>query len=108
MSDKITAFVEEGCRIEGNLSFEGTVRIAGDFKGDVFTNDTFIVTETGVVEANIKAGVVVVYGTVKGNIEATGRVEMKKPARFEGAVISPNLVVEEGVIFHGETRINEG
>ncbi|MCB9094766.1 MAG: polymer-forming cytoskeletal protein [Halobacteriovoraceae bacterium] len=106
-AEEITAIIEKGCRFEGNLSFNGVVRIAGEFTGSIFTNDTLIVTDTAVINADVHAGVIVISGTVKGNLRAGSRVEMKKPARFEGTVISPNLIVEEGVIFHGETKIKD-
>lgn len=105
LNEDLTAVIEKGCRFEGNLSFHGMVRIAGEFTGSIFTNDTLIITESAVINADIQAGVLIISGTVKGNLRAGARVEMKKPARFEGTVTSPNLIVEEGVIFHGETRI---
>lgn len=107
MEENITGIIEKGCKIEGSLVFEGIFRIAGEFKGTIFTNDTLIITETGVVEGDINAGVIIVSGSLKGKVLSSGRVEMKNPARFEGSVLSPNLIVEEGVIFYGETRINE-
>ena len=107
LSEELTAVVEKGCRFEGDLSFYGVVRIAGEFTGTIFSNDTLIITDSAIINADIQAGVIIISGTVKGNLRASARVEMKKPARFEGTVTSPNLVVEEGVIFHGETRIKD-
>ncbi len=104
---EITGLIEKGCRFEGNLTFTGTVRIAGELVGSVFTNDTLVISEEAVVDADIKADVVIIYGNVKGNVSAVSRVEIKKPARFEGKVSAPSLIVEEGVIFHGETRIKD-
>ena len=42
-----------------------------------------------------------------GNIKATSRVEIRKPARFEGTITSPSLIVEEGVIVHGVTKMKD-
>ncbi|MFY7993120.1 MAG: bactofilin family protein [Bacteriovoracaceae bacterium] len=103
----ICAIIEEGCRFEGNLSFTGTVRIAGYVNGTIFSNDTLIVSEGAVINADINANIVVISGSVKGNIKATSRVEMRRPARFEGTVTSPSLIVEEGVIFHGITKMKD-
>ena len=103
----ISAIIEEGCKFEGNLSFDGVARIAGIVNGSVFSNDTVIVSEGAVVEADIHANVIIISGTVKGNINAASRVEIIKPARFEGTIAAPSLVVEEGVIFHGTTKMRE-
>jgi cytoskeletal protein CcmA (bactofilin family) len=105
-SNQICAIIEEGCRFEGNLSFNGVVRIAGVVTGSIFSNDTLIVSEAAIINADVNANVILISGTVKGNIKATSRVEIRKPARFEGTITSPSLIVEEGVIFHGITKSN--
>lgn len=106
-SNQICAIIEEGCRFEGNLSFNGVVRIAGVVTGSIFSNDTLVISESAIINADINANIILITGTVKGNIKATSRVEIKKPARFEGTITSPSLIVEEGVIFHGITKMKE-
>ena len=98
-----SAIIETGCKLEGNLSFSGTSRIGGLVSGTIFSNDTVLITEEARVNADITASVIIISGIVKGNLKAQSRVEMVKPARFEGTVSAPSLVVEEGVIFHGTT-----
>jgi cytoskeletal protein CcmA (bactofilin family) len=105
--NEICAIIEEGCKFEGNLSFSGIVRIAGVVNGSVFSNDTLIISEGAIINADINANVVIISGSVKGNIKASSRVEIRRPARFEGTVTSPSLVVEEGVIFHGVTKMKD-
>jgi cytoskeletal protein CcmA (bactofilin family) len=105
--NEICAIIEEGCKFEGNLSFSGVVRIAGVVNGSVFSNDTLIISEGAVINADINANVVIISGSVKGNVKASSRVEIRRPARFEGTVIAPSLVVEEGVIFHGVTKMKD-
>jgi cytoskeletal protein CcmA (bactofilin family) len=105
--NEICAIIEEGCKFEGNLSFSGIVRIAGVVNGSVFSNDTLIISEGAIINADINANVVIISGSVKGNVKASSRVEIRRPARFEGTVVSPSLVVEEGVIFHGVTKMKD-
>jgi cytoskeletal protein CcmA (bactofilin family) len=105
--NEICAIIEEGCKFEGNLSFSGIVRIAGVVNGSVFSNDTLIISEGAIINADINANVVIISGSVKGNVKASSRVEIRRPARFEGTVISPSLIVEEGVIFHGVTKMKD-
>lgn len=104
---EISAIIESGCKFEGNLTFNGTVRIAGIVTGSIFSNDTLIISEGAVVNADISADIILISGNVKGNIKATSRVEIRTPARFEGTVTSPSLTVEEGVIFHGITKMKD-
>lgn len=104
---EISAIIEEGCKFEGNLSFNGVARIAGTVNGSIFSNDTVIVSEGAVINADISANVILISGVVKGNIKAASRVEIIKPARFEGIITTPSLIVEEGVIFHGTTKMSD-
>lgn len=106
-NNQICAIIDEGCRFEGNLSFDGVVRISGIVTGSIFSNDTLIISEAAVINADINANIILISGTVTGNIKATSRVEIRKPARFEGTVTSPSLIVEEGVIFHGVTKMKD-
>jgi len=106
-SGEISAVIEEGCKFEGNLSFNGTARIAGIVNGTIFSNNTVIISEGAVINADVSANIIIVAGSVKGNIKASSRVEILKPARFEGVITTPSLIVEEGVIFHGTTKMRD-
>ena len=103
----ISAIIDEGCKFEGNLSFNGVARVAGIVHGSIFSNDTLIISEGAVINADINANVILISGSVKGNIKASSRVEIRRPARFEGTITAPSLIVEEGVIFHGTTKMRE-
>lgn len=104
--DDLVAVIDKGCKFEGNLSFTGVVRISGEVKGSIFSNDTLIISEEAIIDADITANVVFISGNVKGMVKASSRVEIKKPARFEGSITSPSLIVENGVIFHGVTKMS--
>ena len=104
---QISAIIEEGCKFEGNLSFNGVARIAGIGNGSIFSNDTVIVSEGALINADINANIIIIAGVVKGNVKASSRVEIIRPARFEGTITSPSLIVEEGVIFHGTTKMRD-
>ena len=106
-ASQISALIDNGCHFDGQLSFRGTARIAGKVSGKIFTNDTLIISEGAEVDADIKASVVLISGSVKGSIRASARVEIRNPARFEGSIVTPSLIVEEGVIFHGITKMRD-
>lgn len=109
MHDKnnISAIIEEGCKFEGNFSFNGISRIAGIVNGSIFSNDTVIISKSAIINADINANIILISGIVKGNVKASSRVEILRPARFEGTIATPSLIVEEGVTFHGTTKMSE-
>jgi cytoskeletal protein CcmA (bactofilin family) len=94
--DKITGFFDKDTEIKGELSFKGSFRIDGRFKGKVDSDSMLIIGDSGKVDADIKIGYMVIDGEVKGNIQATERVEIHSNGRVIGTIITPKLVVEEG------------
>ena len=97
----LSAFIDQGSEFEGKLSFKDTVRIDGLFRGEISSQNTLVVGESGQIEASIRSTVVVVSGSVVGDIEATEQVTLHKTARVEGNLSTPSVVIEEGAIFNG-------
>jgi cytoskeletal protein CcmA (bactofilin family) len=105
VSDQITALLDQGASFEGVLSFEGTVRIGGRFKGEIFTQDTLVIDAGADIEAQIEAGTVIISGSVKGNIYARRNIIMHPPAVLKGTVTTPRLQIDEGVVFEGASQM---
>jgi len=104
----LNAFLGEGTSFKGTLTFEGTVRIDGRLEGEIFTKDTLVIGEGAQVIAAIHAGVVVISGTVHGNITAERKTDIHASARLYGNISTPSLVIEEGVIFEGACTMGSG
>lgn len=102
---ELTAFIDEASEIDGKFTFSGTVMINGRLRGEIHSNDTLIVGEKGVINATIRAGVVLVSGEVVGNMVGVERVELRGSARVTGDIESPIVVVDEGVMFEGHCRM---
>jgi cytoskeletal protein CcmA (bactofilin family) len=49
----------------------------------------------------VSAGQVRVYGTVKGNIAGTRRVEVRDSAHVKGDIRSPDIHIDDGANFKG-------
>ncbi len=105
-TDQITALLDQGSFFEGKLTFEGTVRIGGQFSGEIFTKDTLVINPGAKVEAQIEADVVILSGELTGNVFARRRVVMHPPAIFKGTVTSPSLRIDEGVVFEGASYMS--
>jgi cytoskeletal protein CcmA (bactofilin family) len=100
---EITTLLGRGATFEGKLTFEGTVRIDGRFKGEVFSDDTLVIGEGAQVEAQIDIGEVIVQGTVIGNIQAKRSIEIHAPGRVKGDLHTPVLQIDKGVVFEGRS-----
>lgn len=98
---EIITILGKGSAFDGKLTFEGTVRIDGDFSGEIHTEGTLIVGESAKVTAGIVASTVVIEGHVEGDIRATERVELTSTARALGTLHCPSLEIQRGAIFDG-------
>ncbi|HCF61999.1 MAG TPA: hypothetical protein DFS52_28900 [Myxococcales bacterium] len=104
-SGEVNAVLGRGTEFEGKLTFEGEVRIAGKFTGEIFSKDRLQIDDSARIKAEISTGSLVVYGEITGNIRATQLVELKASARVKGNIETPSLVIERGVIFEGSCKM---
>lgn len=97
----IKAFLGPGSQFEGTLVFDEVVRLDGVFRGEVTSKDTLIVGESADIQAEVDVGTFILSGRFKGNVKAASRVELRAPAKVDGTIDTPVLLVEEGVVFNG-------
>ncbi|MGH7898749.1 MAG: bactofilin family protein, partial [Candidatus Binatia bacterium] len=98
---EVQAYLGKGSRVSGKLTFDGTVRVDGQVEGEIAAQDTLIVGERAVVTAQITGNTIVIKGRVTGDINARKRVEVRAPGKLYGNIVTPSLVIHEGVIFEG-------
>ncbi|MCK5236840.1 MAG: polymer-forming cytoskeletal protein [Deltaproteobacteria bacterium] len=99
--DDLNGFIGKGMKVVGKLSFEGSVRIDGEFSGEVNSSGILLVGEGAKVDGEINVDTAVISGEIKGTINAKKKVELISPAKIEGDIKSPTLIIGEGVVFDG-------
>lgn len=82
----------------------GSIRIDGQFEGDIETAN-LIIGEDAVVNANIKAKSVIIEGKVIGDIDCEGKVELLSSGSLEGTLRTYDLAMAEGAFFQGPIRM---
>lgn len=96
-----------GSNLRGTLMVSGTLRIDGEFEGDILNCERLEIGEHGAMRADIEVKEAVIRGRVVGNIRALGTVEMKAGARVEGDVAAMTVAMEPGVHFTGRCTMLE-
>jgi cytoskeletal protein CcmA (bactofilin family) len=99
--DAVQAHLGKGSRVEGKLTFEGSVKIDGYIEGEIQAQQAVIVGETAVINAQINGETIVIKGKVTGDVTARRQVELRGPAKLTGNITTPSLVIHEGVLFEG-------
>ncbi len=103
--EELRAFLGEGTNFKGVLAFEGTVRIDGKLEGEVITDDTLIVGEKAIINAEVNVGKIAISGKITGNINAKERTDIHASGEVYGNIQTKILTIEEGVIFQGHCEM---
>lgn len=104
----VKAFLGNGTEFNGKLVFSGSVRIDGNFKGDIMGGGLLISGDGSRIEGNIMVDNIVISGEVFGNIEAKDKVEIDSRGKLFGDMVSDVLVIHEGAVFEGNCRMADG
>ena len=105
--NKITGFCDKDTDFKGDLQFKGSFRIDGRFKGKIDSDSILIIGDNGKVEADVKVGHLIISGEIKGNIQASQKVEIHSNGRVMGTIISPKLIVEEGAYLEANCQTTD-
>jgi cytoskeletal protein CcmA (bactofilin family) len=98
-----------GSSVRGTLMVTGTLRIDGEFEGDILNCDRLEIGEHGLMRADVEVKEATIRGRVVGNVRALGMLEMKNGAHVEGDVAAITVVMEPGVYFSGRcTMLDTG
>ena len=103
---QLNGFLDAGSHLRGDLHFEDTFRIDGKLTGKVDSTGDLYVGERGEVEGEVKVGRLFVSGRVQAIVQAQ-RVEVAPGGQLRGEVETPTLVIDEGAIFEGQSRMVE-
>ena len=99
------ALISQGVEMNGQLKVPHSLRIEGEFRGQLESGGSVFVSDTGAVEAPIRAKAVEIYGAVAGDITASREVVIHPTGRLHGNVETPSLVVMRGAFFNGQTHM---
>ena len=99
--------LEVNASMQGSLSFKDPVnlRINGRFEGTLDTAGSLIIGEGAEVKATIHGELIIVGGTLTGEVIATKRLELVPPGRVSGKITTPSLIVREGACIDGQIEM---
>ncbi len=107
-NEEVKAFLGRGASFRGKLIFSETVRIDGDYEGDIFGEGTLVIGQGAEIKAQIEVGRALISGNVQGNINAKDKVEIHSTGSFFGDIKAPRLVIHEGAVFEGTSCMPRG
>ncbi|MBN2716803.1 MAG: polymer-forming cytoskeletal protein [Deltaproteobacteria bacterium] len=103
---EVGSLLGKGATFSGKLTFFGTVRIEGEFEGEVISDDTLVVAKGGRVRGMVNVGqLVVAGGVVEADVVARESVEILPEGKIVGEVTTPSFQIEKGGIFMGTSKM---
>jgi cytoskeletal protein CcmA (bactofilin family) len=86
---------------KGELHADEELLIKGRIEGSITHSQRITVCPEGTVTANVRAQVIVVEGTLTGDLQAEKSVMVKESARLRGNIAAPSVSIVEGAHFTG-------
>lgn len=102
---KIDTIVGKDTVINGTIEAKGVLRVEGKVIGQLNTEGDIIVAGGGLLEAEIKCRNISIAGTIRGNIESTGVLEIEASGKLQGDISVAKLAIDDGAVFHGACKM---
>ena len=103
--NRIDCLIGAGTVIEGDLTFDGGLRVDGRVNGSVKSVEgkpgTLVLSEAARIEGEIRVSHVVINGTVVGPVHAADYVELQSKANVTGDVHYKTLEMQLGAVVQG-------
>lgn len=92
--------------VRGELSGSEDLFIDGDVEGTITLEESRLtIGPNAQVRADISVRDVVVFGQLTGNVQATGRVDLRQSARVKGDILAGRLSIEESAVLTGRVEL---
>ena len=89
-TSKITTLIGQHTTIKGDISYTGGLHVEGEIKGNVMAtsgmDSVLILSETGIIEGDVRVPNMVLNGTVHGDVHATQHLNLLSNTRVNGNV----------------------
>jgi len=96
-------------QVKGEINGSEDLEIHGSVEGTVTLDERRLtIGPTAKVSADLTAREIVIYGSVKGNLKAKDRIEIKKDGSVVGDLSTARIMIEDGAYFKGSIEIERG
>lgn len=100
------SYIGKTLTITGELTCREPLTINGTVEGNIDCSAGLTIGGTGRFTGEIRADSVRIKGTARGEIFASGTLEIQREGQLQGDIHTPQLIVEEGARFNGNSRMS--
>lgn len=102
---RVDTLIGKQSKIVGDILYTGGVHVEGEVEGNLMAENIdkgfVVVSESGLVKGEIRGPTVIVYGTVNGDVYASGTIELAAGAKINGSVYYNLLEMATGAEVNG-------
>ena len=108
MNSNEQATIGKSLIIKGEVTGSEALYIDGRVEGSInLAGNRVTIGRNGVVSANVVAREIVIIGKVRGNLNASDRVDIRNEGSLTGDVIAQRISIEDGAFFKGGIDIQK-
>ncbi len=94
-------------QIKGDLQAEEDLLIEGRFSGTLMLrSNQLAIGAQGRIQGTAFANIVIVDGSIEGELYAAERISIRKGARVQGSIYSPRVSLEDGASLRGSVEMD--
>src|SRR5262249_13363215 len=104
-SNRQTATIGASMQIKGEIRTHEELMVDGEVEGALESHSLLTVGPNGKVRANIKAREVVIFGSVRGDVNVTDKIAIRGQGSLIGNIKSAGISIDDGAYFKGSVDI---
>ena len=108
-TERAMARLGPSLHLKGEINGNEDLHVDGSVEGLISLEDRKLtVGASAKLTADVVAREIVVFGSVKGNLRARDRIEIKKDGSVIGDLTTARIMIEDGAYFKGSIEIERG
>ena len=108
-TERAMARLGPSLHLKGEINGNEDLHVDGSVEGLISLEERKLtVGASAKVSADIVAREIVVFGSVKGNLRASDRIEIKKDGSVVGDLITARIMIDDGAHIKGSVEVERG
>ncbi|MBI64858.1 MAG: hypothetical protein CMG64_00995 [Candidatus Marinimicrobia bacterium] len=100
-SNTLGSILDPNIEINGDINVSANLIVYGKINGNVISTETINTAKDSIINGNLIAKEAVISGTLKGDLEVSGKVVLTEDSNLLGNLKASIIVIEEGAKFDG-------
>ena len=100
-SNTLGSILDPNIEINGDINVSANLIVYGKINGNVISTETINTAKDSIINGNLIAKEAVISGTLKVDLEVSGKVVLTEGSNLLGNLKASIIVIEEGAKFDG-------